>query len=117
MPKLIIKRDNLLVKKLSVPEGILAFTVGSEQGNDIIIEDERISYFHLQFEKQGNEYYVRDLQSQWGTYVNGSKINSRISIKSNDEIGLGNHSIVFQDTQRDVKPYLMLEDCEVEQPA
>ncbi|MFQ6113113.1 MAG: FHA domain-containing protein [bacterium] len=115
MPKVIIKKDHLLVKKLSVPEQILAFTVGSEQGNDIIIEDERISYFHLQFEKQGNGYFVRDLQSQWGTYVNGTKIKSRTPIKNNDEIGVGNHSIIFQYSQMNPEPQLMLEDHQLEQ--
>lgn len=95
MPKLIIKRDNQVVKKLSIPENILAFTVGSEQGNDIIINEDRISFFHLQFEKQTDHYFVRDLQSQWGTYVNGKRITERTVIKNNDEIGLGQHRITF----------------------
>lgn len=95
MPKIIIKKNNLLVKKFSIPEEILAFTVGSEQGNDIIVEDEKVSFFHLQFEKQSEDYYVRDLQSQNGTYINGRKISGRTQIKDNDEIGLGSHRLTF----------------------
>lgn len=116
MPKLIIKKDNHVVKRLSVPEQILAFTVGSEQGNDIIIDDKRISYFHLQFEKQGQEYFVRDLQSQTGTYVNGAKIKSRTPVKSNDEIGIGNHAIIFQHSGA-AKPYLVPANYELQQSA
>ncbi|MFQ5822658.1 MAG: FHA domain-containing protein [bacterium] len=115
MPKLFIKKNDQVIKKLSVPDGVLAFTVGSEQGNDIIIEDEKISYFHLQFEKQGNEYFVRDLQSQLGTYVNGTKINGRTLIKNNDEIGVGHHTITFQNPKETPTPYLILEDYEYEQ--
>ncbi|MFQ5636838.1 MAG: FHA domain-containing protein [bacterium] len=95
MPKLIIKRGELLVKKVSIPEHILAFTVGSEQGNDIIIADERISFFHLQFEKQGHEYYVRDLQSESGTYINGKQISNRTSLGNQDVIGIGCHALTF----------------------
>ncbi len=95
MPKLIIRKGRDIVKKLAIPEDILAFTVGSEQGNDIIISEERISYFHLQFEKQTDNYFVRDLQSKSGTYINGKRITSRTILKNNDEIGLGNHLITF----------------------
>ena len=95
MPKLLIKKGAQLVKKVSVPENILAFTVGSEQGNDIILQDERISFFHLQFEKQGDEYYVRDLQSQHGTYVNGQRITERTFLRHNDVISIGHHTLQF----------------------
>ncbi len=95
MPKLVIKRGDVLVKKLAVPETTSAFTVGCERGNDIIIKDDSISYFHLQVEQQNKQYYVRDLQSQWGTFVNGFKISTRTSIGHQDEIKLGSHKIVF----------------------
>ncbi len=95
MPKLVIKRGNQLVKKLAVPEDIEAFTVGCEKGNDIIIKDDIISFFHLQFEQQNGSYFVRDLQSQWGTFVNGDKISARTELSTNDEVRLGKHTIVF----------------------
>jgi len=95
MPKLIIKKDLRVVKKLAIPEDILAFTIGSEQGNDIIISEDRISYFHLQFEQQNGRYFVRDLQSQGGTFVNGMRIATRTRIRHGDEIGLGGHKITF----------------------
>ncbi|MFQ5825515.1 MAG: FHA domain-containing protein, partial [bacterium] len=95
MPKLIIKKENFLIKKLFVPEDLLAFTVGSERGNDIIIEDDSVSIFHLQFEKQVEEYFVRDLQSHSGTFVNGKRITSRTPVNNNDEIGLGYSTIIF----------------------
>ena len=117
MPKLIIKRDGLLIRKLSLPEKVVAFTVGSGHGNDIILEDERISHFHLQIEKQDNEYFVRDLQSQSGIYVNGTKISNRTDINSNDEIGIGNHTIIFQNPKVKSTSSLILEDHKLEQSA
>ncbi len=103
MPKLVIKKDDLYLKKISIPEDILAFTVGAEQGNDIIIKDESVSFFHLQFEKQDNTYYVRDLQSQWGTFVNGQKIINRTIVNNNDEIGVGTHNIIFSNPGNNTK--------------
>ncbi len=95
MPKLVIKKGDFVVNKLSIPEDVLAFTIGSEQGNDITIPDESISYYHLQFERQNDEYYIRDLQSQSGTFVNGTRISGRALLNSNDQIGIGNHKITF----------------------
>ncbi|MFQ5648527.1 MAG: FHA domain-containing protein [bacterium] len=95
MPKLVIKKGSQVVKKLAVPDEMEAFTVGCERGNDIIINDEVISFFHLQFEQQNGQYYVRDLQSQWGTFVNGHKISQRTPLHDYDEVKLGKHTIVF----------------------
>ncbi|MFQ5754359.1 MAG: FHA domain-containing protein, partial [bacterium] len=115
MPKLIIKKDDLLLKKVSVPKEILAFTVGAEQGNDIIIEDESVSFFHLQFEKQNEQYFVRDLQSQWGTFVNGRKITKRAIVNNNDEIGVGTHNITFLLPEKENEPSFVAESYELEQ--
>ncbi len=104
MPKLIIKKGNLLVKKVAIPETVLAFTVGSEQGNDIILEDEKISFFHLQFEKQNHDYYVRDLHSQGGTFVNGRKIAARTELTDSDEIAIGHHKLTFIQPQPAAQP-------------
>ena len=95
MPKLIIKKGESAIKKLSVPENVEAFTVGCERGNDIIIKDDSISFFHLQFEKQNGSYYVRDLQSQWGTFVNGEKISNLTEVHDGDQVRLGEHAIIF----------------------
>lgn len=104
MPRLIIKKGDLVIKKLSVPDEIVAFTVGCERGNDIVILDDDISFFHLQFEKHNADYYVRDLQSQWGTFVNGNKISQRTIVGNEDEVKLGHHVIVFTDTRKVAKP-------------
>lgn len=97
MPKLVIKKGDGIVKKLAVPDEMEAFTVGCEKGNDIIIKDDIISFFHLQFEKAKGTYFVRDLQSQWGTFVNGTKISVRTQLKDCDEVRLGDHIIVFME--------------------
>jgi pSer/pThr/pTyr-binding forkhead associated (FHA) protein/outer membrane protein assembly factor BamB len=114
MPKLLIKKDNLLVRKLLVPEDLLAFTVGSELGNDVIIEDDRVSVFHLQFEKQEDEYFVRDLQSHSGTFVNGKRITTRTHIKNNDEIGLGYSTIIFLNPKSNSRTSLLTPGHELE---
>lgn len=95
MPKLLIKKGESVIKKLLIPENIEAFTVGCEKGNDIIIADDAISFFHLQIEKQNTDYFIRDLQSQRGTYVNGKKISNITPLNHLDNIQIGEHSIDF----------------------
>ena len=103
MPKLIIKKDDLLISSAFIPSDVIAFTVGTDHGNDIIIGDKDVSIFHLQFEKQGQKYYVRDLLSQKGTFVNGDKLSSRVVVENLDEIGIGSHKIIFLDTNSNLE--------------
>lgn len=114
MPRLIIQKGDFVVNNISVPEDVLAFTIGSEQGNDVIIDDEKVSYYHIQFERQGNAYYVRDLQSQTGTFVNGSKISGRTIIRNKDQIKIGGHKIIFQHIAVDHESSLSLDRREGE---
>lgn len=93
MLKLVIKKDDLLVDKITIPPDLLAFTVGSDQGNDIVLNGGNISIFHLQFEKQDEQYYVRDLLSQTGTFLNGQRVNDRTRLENYDELGIGQYKI------------------------
>lgn len=96
MPKLILKRKAEVLREFSLPEVSATFTVGSEPGNDAIVSDRLVSMTHFQIERQGQQFFVRDLRSAFGTYVNGTKIGSLQEIFDGDVIQIGEHTLVFQ---------------------
>lgn len=98
MPKLILKRKAEVLREFPLQGTNSAFTVGSEPGNDVTVMDKLVSMTHFQIERQGQQFFVRDLKSAFGTYINGTKIGSLQEIHDGDVIQVGEHTLVFQNT-------------------
>ena len=48
--------------------------IGRSEDNDIQISDMSVSRRHLEIIEKDGQYYIKDLNSQNGTYVNGKQI-------------------------------------------
>ncbi|MDZ7361350.1 MAG: FHA domain-containing protein [candidate division KSB1 bacterium] len=101
MPKLILKRKAEVLREFALPGTNSAFTVGSEPGNDVVVSDKLVSMTHFQIERQAQQFFVRDLKSAFGTYVNGTKIGSVQELHDGDVIQIGEHTLVFQNSVND----------------
>jgi len=60
--------------------------IGRASDNDIQIEDKTVSRNHLKLIRKENEYFIRDLKSKNGTFVNGEKISSGIEFEVNEGV-------------------------------
>lgn len=58
----------------AIEEGELR--LGRHQNNGIVLEDDGISRVHARIYKQDESYFVEDLRSSNGTYLNGARIDS-----------------------------------------
>ena len=69
----------------------------------IQILDEYVSRKHLQicFDTNKGRYYVRDMQSKHGVFVNGSKINEKTVLVDGDQIRIGDTTILYTDENFD----------------
>ncbi len=65
-----------------------AVTFGRDRASTARIHDKKLSRIHCQVEVNGDEVVVTDLNSTNGTYVNGSRIESR-RIRPGDRVSLG----------------------------
>ena len=80
----------------------LAVYVGSDPNRvDLVSDLKTVSGLHLRFfwYPQGNSYYVEDLGSTNGTYINGEKLqpNSPIAVAVGDQIYFGKtHYLTFE---------------------
>src|SRR5580765_1380042 len=64
------------------------FTVGRKVDKDLVIADPRVSRDHAQIMQEGLEFFLVDLGSKHGTYVNGERI-QRQKLERGDRLEFG----------------------------
>ena len=65
-------------------------TIGRNTDNNIVINDPSVSRNHAQLSKQSNTYFIKDLGSSNGTFINGKRVNGICELNKNDILKLGN---------------------------
>jgi len=74
-------------------------TLGRSSKNDIVIKDKFVSKNHLKIIVKNQGYYIEDLGSANGTFLNGMQVdpNELIELQNNDKIGVGFIQFIFVD--------------------
>lgn len=70
-------------------------TIGRDSRNTISINDKYLSKFHARILQDENMYFLEDLKSANGTYLNDEKIIDAIELKSGDIIRIGSLKFLF----------------------
>lgn len=83
-------------EKRRIPLDKKQIVIGRKQC-DIQFDDQKVSGKHAMVEKEGNDYFIVDLNSTNGTYVNGSKI-KRLKLVDQDMIQIGFTQLCFLKT-------------------
>lgn len=75
-------------KKIPV---ISKIKIGRDKSNDIVLNNPMISRFHGVIQKIKDDYYIHDLESSNGTFVNGKRVpkGKYVKIKASDVIEIG----------------------------
>jgi predicted component of type VI protein secretion system len=92
MPKLLLKFNAAVIKEIPFEKESLS--VGRKPDNDIVVDNPAISGHHCRILRQGDGYYVEDLDSTNGTYVNEKRV-KKTGLRNNDVIGIAKHALVF----------------------
>lgn len=69
----------------------------------IPLDDNAISRRHAELTPDDGLWYIRDLDSQNGTYVNGTRIHDRTRLRAGDQIRVGQSLLVFGQTESKAK--------------
>ena len=73
-----------------------SFFVGrSEQINNLSFDDPKLSRQHFVIEAEDDCFYISDLSSTNGTYLNGVRLISKRMLSINDSVTAGNEKFVF----------------------
>ncbi len=74
-------------------------TFGRDPGNDVICDNPRVSRFHAQVTRVGRRYYVTDLRSANGTFVNDKRVQGNVWLNPQDTIRIGPYKLVLGENQ------------------
>ena len=73
------------------------FSLGRSESNDLVIEwDKSVSRLHATLERMPGGWFVKDLESSNGTFVNGKRIWGERPLRPGDEIRVGQTRIAFR---------------------
>ncbi len=76
------------------------YTLGRDKQNHIVLDDTSASRQHAEIFSAPDGFYVRDLNSRYGVFVNKVKINNAYHLAHGDRIVLGNMLVYFSYPQR-----------------
>ncbi len=85
-PILMIRRENQPTQHIPVTTDEVI--VGRDESSDIILAERQISRQHIRIYREGGQFYVRDLDSRNGTWINGQPLKGSCELHDGDEIQL-----------------------------
>lgn len=85
-PRLIVIEPNGVRREVSVTAS--PFRIGRQTGNELLLRDSRISRQQAQLLSENGAWFVEDMGSRHGTFLNGEKV-LRQELKAQDRIDFG----------------------------
>jgi len=73
------------------------WSFGTSAAADYMISDRAVSRVHCVFERIGRGWFIRDLGSRNGTFINGERLFGERPLHDGDEILLGRTRLTFRD--------------------
>ncbi len=93
-PKFIVRPPRGMAKEIEITKS--EFTIGRKDGNDLVVDDPAVSGQHARLVKIHAVYFLEDLGSTNGTFVNGQKIERR-QLRDTDVVAVGKHRLIFRE--------------------
>lgn len=84
--------DEILLENLKTGSSFIVrtnSTAGRDRTNEFIIDSEFVSRFHCKIFIRKNEYYVKDLRSRNGTFINSRRVDGEVLLKAGDFLSFG----------------------------
>jgi pSer/pThr/pTyr-binding forkhead associated (FHA) protein len=90
MIKVMLKfKDKVLKETTTVDQAI---TIGRDPDNVIRIDNPAVSKHHARIIKEQDQFFIEDLNSTNGTYINEKPIR-RLALRDDDEVIIGKHTL------------------------
>ncbi|MGD0610382.1 MAG: FHA domain-containing protein [Anaerolineales bacterium] len=70
-------------------------TFGRDPSNDVVLDTPNVSRFHAQISRVGRRYFVTDLRSANGTFVNDKRVEGDVWLNPQDTIRIGPYKLVM----------------------
>lgn len=70
--------------------------LGRDLANDVVVDDEEVSARHARISFADEVFWVEDLQTTNGTFVNGERIRERTRLQNEDLVKIGRTILQFR---------------------
>lgn len=90
----IVEKENY--DKIVSLDKLKKLKIGSDESNNIIIKDKMIEKHHAEINKDKDIYYLSDLKSKFGIYLNGKKVEGNVCLKENDFVSICGYKFLFR---------------------
>jgi len=77
--------------------------IGREEMNQVVIPNEAISKKHAKLTFADGKFYIEDLSSSNGTFLNGTRVHARTALRNGDLIRLGAVIVKFEISKQDAQ--------------
>ncbi len=81
---------------MEIPVDQPTVRLGRGSGSDIVLQDTQISRQHAEISRQGDRFFIRDLGSTNGTFVNNRQVTDLRPLQSGDQIRIGNTTLACE---------------------
>ena len=95
MAKLVVFRGDSVERELHV--GLQPVRIGRDAANDVVLDDKRVSRFHAELMRDGSSYFISDLNSRNGVWVNKQRINTRVPLDLGVPVTIGDYELTLED--------------------
>jgi pSer/pThr/pTyr-binding forkhead associated (FHA) protein len=79
-----------------IPLDVDCFVIGRNPDCNLVIPSNRVSRRHARLRLQEGKWYVEDMVTRHGTWVNNQQVRSRTALSHNDEIRVPDFMAVFE---------------------
>ncbi|WP_341303536.1 FHA domain-containing protein [Pseudomonas sp. TMP25] len=76
------------------------FTIGQDSRNSLVLVDPSIGAFHAEIRQDHGFYYLTDVGSPGGSFVNDERISTRFQLRADDRVRLGSVELLLVDPAR-----------------
>ena len=101
MAKIIVTMNNKEVSEILMKKKITL--IGRDTDNDIYLKNPSVSRKQAKIIKQGKAFYVEDMGSTNGTFVNGGLVSWKTGLNDNDKIAVGKYILIFKEKSKEKK--------------
>jgi ABC-type multidrug transport system ATPase subunit len=95
------KRTDSLLKQLLTEKNRI--TIGRNSDNDIVLSDPTVSRHHAAISVESGKYWVEDLDSTNGTYLNDVLVKTRTEFGEQDTLLISLHAFQLNKAQKDLR--------------
>ena len=103
LPASVILPPQLGAKQVLLESGNV-WKIGRNDTSDIVIADSSVSRNHAIIQRQADGYYLIDMASRNGCFVNGSRVSIPLILNDGDLLLFGEHELGFQQTTAKTPP-------------